>query len=113
MLPRDVPHEPPAMAEASTQPTPGADTWYRSDHERTKSVRRRANPWYRRLGRGLVALTLLGLLGFGLYLGAREVQDYLERDRLPSAGAEVPTIRATSFQITSSAPAPGRWNVEG
>jgi hypothetical protein len=69
-------------------------------------VRRRANPWYRRLGRGLVAVTLLGALGFGLYLGAREVQDYVERDRLPSAGAEVPTIRATSFQVRSSSPAP-------
>jgi hypothetical protein len=94
------------MTAAGTQPTPGADTWYRSDHARTKSVRRRANPWYRRLGRGVVALTVLAALGFGLYLGAREVQDYVERDRLPSAGVEVPPIRATSFQVRSSSPAP-------
>ncbi len=97
---------PTAMTAAGAQPTPGADTWYRSDHARTKSVRRRANPWYRRLGRGLVALTVLAALGLGLYLGARAVQDYVERQRLPSAGAEVPTIQATSFQVRSSSPAP-------
>ena len=109
-LPQGAPAEPQTAETTSTQPTPGADTWYRSDHERTKSVRRRANPWYRRLGRGLVALSLLGVLSIGLYLGAREIQDYLERDRLPSAGAEVPEIRATSFQVRSSSPAP---NVDG
>ena len=92
---------------AGTQPTHGADTWYRSDQARTRSVRRRANPWYRRLGRGLVALVVVTAVGFGLYLGARAIQDYLDRDQLPAAGADVPTIRATSFQVRSSSPAPG------
>ena len=81
-------------------------TWYRSDHARNKSVRRRANPWYRRLGRGAVALSVLGVVGVGLYFGARATQDYLNRDRLPAPGAEVPEIRETSFQIRSSGPAP-------
>jgi hypothetical protein len=53
-----------------------------------------------------VALTALGAIAVGLYFGARAIQDYLDRDRLPAAGAEVPDIRETSFQIRSSAPAP-------
>ncbi len=86
--------------------TPRGATWYRSDHARNKSVRRRANPWYRRLGRGAVALSVLTVIGLGLYFGARATQDYLNRDRLPAPGAEVPEIRETSFQIRSSSPAP-------
>jgi len=81
-------------------------TWYRSDHARNKSVRRRANPWYRRLGRNAVGLSVLGVIGVGLYFGARATQDYLDRDRLPAPGAEVPDIRETSIQIRSSSPAP-------
>lgn len=81
-------------------------TWYRSDQARNKSVRRRANPWYRRLGRSAVALGVLCVIGAGLYFGARAIQDYLDRDRLPAPGAEVPEIRETSFQIRSSSPAP-------
>lgn len=98
------------MTATGDQPKAGAATWYRSDQERNKSVRRRANPWYRRAGRGVVALCLLSLLGLGLYYGARQVQDYIEHDRLPSAGVEVPDIRSTSFQIRSSSPGP---NVDG
>src|SRR3954453_23077895 len=34
----------------SHSPVVGASTWYRTDQQRYKSVYRRANPWYRRLG---------------------------------------------------------------
>lgn len=105
-LPAGSAEDPPATTTTGTQPEAGSSTWYRSDQERHKSVHRRANPWYRRLGRGLVALTFLTALGAGLYFGARLVQDYLDRDRLPSAGTEVPEIRSTSFQVRSSSPAP-------
>ena len=88
------------------QPRPGAATWYRSDEDRAKSVYRRANPWYRRLARGIIGLGFLSAAAVGLYFGARAVQDYLERDRLPASGADVPDIRATSFLISSTAPAP-------
>ncbi len=94
------------MADMAPAPQRGASSWYRSDQERAKSLRRRANPWYRRIGRFFVGAAFLAGAGLGLYVGAREVQDYLERERLPAQGAELPTIRSTSFQVRSSAPAP-------
>ena len=87
-------------------PTRGAETWYRSDEDRFRSVRRRANPWYRRLARGVIGLAFLAAAGTGLFFAARLVQEYLDRDRLPGPGADVPDIRATSFEIRSAAPAP-------
>jgi len=84
----------------------GAETWYRTDQDRYKSVRRRANPWYRRLARSVVGFSFLAAAAVGLFFGARAVQDYLDRDRLPAAGVEVPPIRSTSFEIRSTAPAP-------
>lgn len=51
-------------------------------------------------------LTVVGALGTGLYFGARQLQDYLDRDRLPGPGVEVPEIRTTTFQVRSSEPAP-------
>ena len=94
------------MPSVDVRPSPGAGTWYRTDHERTKSLRRRVDPWYRRLARSVIAVCLLGGLGAGLYFGAVAVQDYVGRDRLPSVGADVPEIRSTSFLITSRPPGP-------
>lgn len=34
------------------------------------------------------------------------MQDWLDRDRLPELGTDLPTIRATTFEVTSEAPAP-------
>lgn len=106
VLPPGEAKTPPPMVDPVSQPRPGASTWYRTDEDRAKSVYRRANPWYRRLARGVVGIVFLGAAGVGLYFGARAVQAYLERDQLPAAGAEVPDIRATSFIVTSTAPAP-------
>lgn len=105
-LPTSSPKAPPPMVDQISQPRPAAAAWYRSDEERAKSVYRRANPWYRRLARGLIGLAFLGLAGLGLYAGARALSDWMGRDQLPAAGAEVPEIRSTSFIVTSSAPAP-------
>lgn len=105
-LPSSVAKPPPPMVDPIAQPRPGAATWYRTDEERSKSVYRRANPWYRRLARGVIGLTFLAVAAVGLYAGARAVQGWLERDQLPAAGAEVPEIRSTSFIVTSEAPAP-------
>lgn len=97
----------PTAPMVSHAPQSGASTaWYRSDQARYRSVHRRANPWWRRLARGIIAAGFIGAAGLGLYFGARELQDYLERDRLPSPGVELATYRATSFQIRSTAPAP-------
>lgn len=97
---------PPTMMATVATPTRGGDTWYRTDQDRFRSVHRRANPWYRRLARAVIGLAFLTTAGIGLFFAARLVQDYLDRDRLPSQGADVPTIRATSFEIRSTAPAP-------
>ncbi len=97
---------PPTMMATVATPTRGGDTWYRTDQDRFRSVHRRANPWYRRLARGVIGVAFLTAAGIGLFFAARLVQDYLDRDRLPSQGADVPTIRATSFEIRSTAPAP-------
>lgn len=105
-LPPSQPSQPTPSTSVGAQPSAAAPTWYRSDQERSKSLRRRANPWHRRLARGVIAASVLMALGAGLYFGAVAVQDYLERDRLPSAGTEVPAIRDTSFLVRSRAPGP-------
>lgn len=93
-------------APVSARPPARTTTWYRTDHDRAKSLRRRVDPWYRRMARGAIVGCLLAALGAGLYVGAVAVQGYLGRDRLPSAGAEVPEIRSTSFLIRSRPPGP-------
>lgn len=105
-LPRSEAKPPPPMVDPISQPRPGASTWYRSDEERSKSVYRRANPWYRRLARAVIGIAFLGVAAVGLYAGARAVQNWLDRDQLPAAGAEVPEIRSTSFIVVSASPAP-------
>lgn len=96
----------PMVSHRSVAGSAAASTWYRTDQQRQRSVYRRANPWYRRLARGLIGLALLTAGALGLYAGAGALQDYIDRDRLPSPGAEVPEFLSTSFLITSSAPAP-------
>jgi hypothetical protein len=103
VLPQSQSTEAPPMGGA---PKRTSSAWYRSDDKRYQSVHRRANPWYRRLGRGVIRLALLAVLAVGLYYGARAGQDWLDRDKLPAPGADVPTIRSTSIQIRSSTPAP-------
>lgn len=105
-LPRSEGAGTPVMVPIPIDPNRGAETWYRNEQDRYRSVHRRANPWYRRVARGFIGLCFLAAAGVGLFFGARLVQDYLDRDRLPSFGEDVPTIRATSFEIRSSAPAP-------
>ena len=105
-LPEAPPKAPPEMALAPAPPARGAETWYRTDQDRYKSVHRLANPWYRRLARGLIGLSFLAAAGVGLFFGARAVQDYLDRDTLPGVGADTPVFRSTSFEIRSTAPAP-------
>lgn len=97
---------PPAMSPTPIAPTPGAETWYRTDQDRYKSVHRRANPWYRRLGRAIIGLAFLAAAGIGLFFGARLVQDYLDREKLPDQGETLPEIRTTSFEVRSTTPAP-------
>jgi hypothetical protein len=99
------------MSERLGAPAPTAHTGkpvgaYRSESKRARSVYRRANPWYRRLARGLVGICFLVAGGAALYFGARELQDYLNRDQLPEAGVDIPTYRSTTFQISATAPSP-------
>jgi hypothetical protein len=93
--------EPTPMARPSV-PTP--TVFYRTDQDRARSVYRRANPWYRRLARGAAATALVAVVGGGLYLGARALQDYLGRDRLPAAGTTTPEIRHSSFVLVAGDP---------
>lgn len=79
---------------------------YRSDSDRSRSVHRLANPLPRRFARLIVGAVIVAMVGGGLYLGVREFEQWWNRDRLPSIGADTPTIRATSFRIDSEAPAP-------
>jgi hypothetical protein len=96
----------PAPMISHATPGGGSKTWYRTDQQRYRSVYRRANPWYRRIARALIGLSILALVGAGLYFGAHRVQDYIERDRLPPPGQEPPAFASTSFLVVSSAPAP-------
>ena len=110
-LPASDAKAPPPMFEPDRVPVPGMPNGtligaYRSDSKRAKSVYRRANPWYRRLARGVVGLCFLVAGGAALYFGALELQDYLNRDQLPEAGVGVPDYRSTTFQISATAPSP-------
>lgn len=106
ILPHADAKAPPEATVGAAAPTRGAETWYRTDQDRYKSVRRRANPWYRRLARAIIGSAFLAAAAVGLYFAAGVVQDYFDRDRLPAAGVEIPPIRSTSFEIRSTAPAP-------
>jgi len=92
------------FAARSTVGVP-AMTAYRSTEDRNRSVYRRANPWYRRLARGVIAACLIGGLAVGVYYGARAVQSYLGRERLPEAEPDIPEIRATTVILAASNPA--------
>lgn len=85
---------------------PHPTIWYRSDAARATSVHGRANPWYRRIARGLIALCLVGALGVGLYIAGQALRDWLGRDRLPALGVDAADLRSTTFLVTSTAPAP-------
>jgi hypothetical protein len=106
-LPSAPPKAPVPLGVAPASPAAAArSAWYRSDQQRYRSVHRRANPWYRRLARGIVGLALLAILAGGLYFGARALQDYLGRDQLPSPGQDAAPFGSTSFLVKSSPPAP-------
>jgi hypothetical protein len=98
-------HEFDRAAEVTVKGVPTAPV-YRTEQQRAKSVYRRANPWYRRLARGVIGLAFLAAGATALWFGAQELQDYLNRDKLPAAGADIPAYRTTSFQIASSTPSP-------
>lgn len=58
---------------------------------------------------------LLALVGGALYIGAREFEEWWNRDRLPALGVDTPEIRTASFVINSEPPAPsldGRLTVD-
>ena len=104
--PRPATVPPSPLAASPPTGTSATPAWYRSEEERSRSVYRRANPWWRRTLRAVVALSLLAVAGVGLYLGARALQDYLDKDRLPAANATIPEYRSTAFQLRSAPPAP-------
>jgi hypothetical protein len=79
---------------------------FRSEQDRSRSVRRRADPLHRRVGRFLAVTGILVMLAVGAYAGVRALDDWMQRDRLPELGAELPPIRATTFDVASEAPAP-------
>lgn len=80
------------------------------DPQRIARMRRRANPWHRRVARVLVRLGVVAVLAAAVYAGlqlgiaSRERSD--DTVELPAAGAEVPAIRSTSVEITSGLPGP-------
>lgn len=77
---------------------------FRSPAERQRDIYRKANPWWRRLLRMLIATGLLCLVGVGLYVGALALQDWMDRDRLPDVGVESADFRSTTFTVHSAAP---------
>lgn len=99
----DAPAPPPAGHGRGVQTGYVA---YRSDQDRSRRVYRRANPVWRRLLRGVIALALSGAVAVGVYYGAREVQHFLDRDRLPSPGLDLPQVGWSTFLLRSVPPGP-------
>ena len=106
LLPAAPPRQPPPLNPGGFAPRPSDTTWYRTDQQRYRSVYRRANPWYRRLARGLIALSIVGVIGVAVFVGVTEANDYFQRDKLPGPAPESVGFRSTAFLVTSSAPAP-------
>lgn len=106
LLPDDRSAAAPTAARVGERPEPGSTTRYRTEDDRARSVRRRANPWYRRIVRAAIGLGALVAAATVVYLGIGVVQDYLDDEELPAAGADAPTIRSTTFLVRSSSPAP-------
>jgi len=104
-LPPFESHEPVRVVPPVAPPS-GAGPPYRTDRDRDRSVRKLANPWYRRLARGLVGMVFIAAACVAVFFGAQLVQDLLDRDTLPAEGADVPTIRSTTIEIRSTTPAP-------
>ncbi len=93
----------------------GTTARYRSDDARKRSVHRRANPWHRQIARLVIGAVITAIVGGGLYLGAREFEQWWNRDRLPALGVETPDIRTANFVINSESPAPdldGRLTID-
>lgn len=102
-LPGHVEQQPwPDQAPARRPGTIPALSAYRSSEERNRSLYRRANPWYRRVARGLIVVGVIAALGVGAYVGVDVVRGYLDRDQLPPADPEVPPIRATTILVAST-----------
>lgn len=102
--PSEAGEQPPT--EQPVAQAPVAESWYRTDQDRNRSVNQLANPWYRRVSRGLIGMAFLVAAAVGLYFGAQLVRDILDRDQLPAEAAEVPTVRSTTIEIRSTTPAP-------
>lgn len=107
---------PPSVAAVPTTPdttttpmlgsNPPVAVVYRSDRDRQRRVYRRANPLWHRFARAVVALGIITAVGIGVLLGVREIRNFLDRDRLPTAGVEIPDIRWSTYAIASTSPAP-------
>jgi hypothetical protein len=72
---------------------------YRSEHERETIVRRRADPWWRRILRGVVLLVILGTLAVAGYFAIDAAIDYVNRDRLPSPGVDSADVESASYRV--------------
>jgi hypothetical protein len=74
---------------------------YRRESERETLVRRRADPWWRRIVRSVLLLVILAAIVIGGYFAVDAFSGYLDRDRLPSPGVDSAEVRSATYHVQS------------
>jgi hypothetical protein len=79
---------------------------YRPEAEREALVRRRTDPWWRRILRLLVVSAILAGVVIGGYFAVDALVAYLDRDRLPAPGVDSAAVLSASYHVQYG-PVPG------
>jgi hypothetical protein len=105
-LPR-LPARPPDDGREMYVTRPLVTRAYRPEAEREALVRRRADPWWRRILRFLVVSALLAGILIGGYFAVDALIGYLDRDRLPAPGVDSADVLSATYHVQSGPAAGG------
>lgn len=105
-LPR-LPPRPPVEEPAPHLTRPLVTRGYRPEAEREALVRRRADPWWKRILRLLVVSAILAGALIGGYFAVDALADYLNRDRLPAPGVDSAPVLSATYHVQSGPAAGG------
>ena len=95
-----------AMPDGRQRRRSGKPVAARSNEERIKRIKRKANPWRRRVARLLIQFGLLAALVGGAVVGVRAVLEVQNRIELPRGGPVTTVIRSTTIELTLATSTP-------
>ncbi|MFZ9042744.1 MAG: hypothetical protein ACO225_13810 [Ilumatobacteraceae bacterium] len=88
------------MTDGGDHPSAGDPRAARSNEERIKRIKRKADPWHRRVARWAILIGVVGAVVAGVVVGVRAVIDAQNRIDLPVAGPATAVIRSTTVDLT-------------